>query len=174
MSRLRSVHNAVAWVLIAAAAALEAAIEVQREIPEARVMISFTDRLHYAPAVLLMVVGCLWLYQAFLPSGTSIEILAPLDKEAVPRLREVRGSIWPPTAPLQVFVFADLLWHPQQLPTRDGASWCVQGHFETAAADADFEFKIAGISRSALVIGPVKRLPWWSTAKSNVVSVKRS
>ena len=174
MSRLHSVTNAAASVLIAAAAALEAAIEVQREVPEARVMLSFTDRLHFAPAALLIVVACLWLCQALLPSGTTIEILTPLDDETVPRLREVRGSIWPPTAPLQVLLYAGSRWHPQQIPTRDGASWRLEGHFETAAADTDSEFKIAAISRSVLVIGPVKRLPWWATVRSNVVIVKRS
>lgn len=171
MSRLLSdIAMAISLALVAA---LEAAIEVQRGMPQTEVIIPTTGWVRFAPLGLLIFAGFLWLCQLLLPSRRTIQILTPLEDEAVPQTREVRGSIWPPEAPLQILVFTDWEWRPQQLPTRDGASWSTQCYFETSSAEAD-SCKIAAISRKVLVVGSVKRLPWWSTTRSNIVRVTRS
>jgi hypothetical protein len=85
----------------------------------------------------------------------------------------VRGSIWPAQEPVQVFVLTGRKWLPQQLPTRDGALWSARCRFETAPGTNDSAFKIAAISRATLVVGPVRRLPWWSTTTSRIVRVTR-
>jgi hypothetical protein len=175
MSRLLSAFDIATAISLALVAALEAAIEVQRGWPQADAMISTTGWVRFAPLALLMFAGCLWLCQLFFPRRQTIEILTPLEDETVPQAREVRGSIWPPSAPVQILVFVGWEWQPQQLPTRDGASWSAQCHFgPPASAGADTAYKIAAISRKALVVGSVKRLPWWSTTRSNIVRVTRS
>ena len=106
------------------------------------------------------------------PLQEKIEILTPLEDEIVPRVREVRGSVWPPGEPLQILVYVGREWQPQQLPSRDGAFWSAQCHFGTPTTGADH--KIAAISWKTLVIDSAKRLPWWSTTRSNIVRVSRS
>ena len=171
MPRLLSAVEMAALISIALVAALEAAIEVQRGLPETEVMVPMTGWLRLAPLGLLIFAACLWLCRLLLPNRRTIEILAPLEDESVPHMREVRGSVWPPDEPLQVFVFVGWEWQPQQLPRRDGASWSAQCHFGTPTAGADTDYKIVAISRKTLVVGSVKRLPWWSTARSNIVRV---
>jgi hypothetical protein len=170
---LRLLSDIATAISVALVAALEAAIEVQRVLPQTDVIVSTTGWVRFAPLGLLIFAGCVWLCQLALPGRRTIEILTPLEDEAVPHTREVRGSIWPPGAPLQILVFAGWEWQPQQLPTRDGASWSVQCNFEALSAEAGC-CKIAAISRKVLVVGAVKRLPWWSTTRSNIVRVTRS
>ena len=170
---LRLLSDIATAISLALVAALEAAIEVQRGLPQTDVIVSTTGWVRFAPLGLLIFAGCVWLCQLVLPGRRTIEILTPLEDEAVPQTREVRGSIWPPGAPLQILVFAGWEWQPQQLPTRDGASWSAQCHFGASSAEVG-SCKIAAISRQVLVVGAVKRLPWWSTTRSNIVRVTRS
>jgi len=174
MSRTLSVLDTAMSVSIALAAAFEAAIEAQRGLPETEMIVPITGWLHLVPLSLLLLVGCLWLCRLLLPSRRRIEILAPLEDEIVPQVREVRGSVWPPGEPLQILVLVGREWKPQQLPSRDGAFWSAQCHFGTPTAGADADYKIAAISRKTLIIDSTKRLPWWSTTRSNVVRVSRS
>jgi hypothetical protein len=169
-----SLFDMTAAIFLAVIAAFEAAIEVQRSLPQSQMMVPITGWLQFVPMALLILVGCLWLCQLFLPARRTIEILAPLADETVPNVREVRGLIWPPSGPLQIFVFADGEWHPQQLPMRDGASWSARCNFGTATAGLNSDFKVAAISRETLVVGSIRRLPWWSTTRSNIVRVTRS
>ena len=171
MSRMLSVFDIAAVISIAVIAGFEAAIEVQRGFPQTEMMVPITGWLQFVPLALLIFVACLWLCHLLLPAGRTIEILAPLENETVPNVREVRGSIWPPSEPLQILVFVGWEWHPQQLPTRDGASWSAQCHFGTPTVGANSDCKVAAISRKTLIVGSVRRLPWWSTTRSNVVRV---
>src|SRR5262245_15654429 len=120
---LRLLSEVATAISLALVAAIEAAIEVQRGWLQTDAIVTTTGWVRFAPLGLLIFAGCVWLCQLILPGRRTIEILTPLEDEAVPHMREVRGSIWPPGAPLQVLVFAGWEWQPQQLPTRDGASW---------------------------------------------------
>src|SRR5262249_40404467 len=95
MPRLLSAVEMAALISIALVAALEAAIEVQRGLPETEVMVPMTGWLRLAPLGLLILAACLWLCRLLLPNRRTIEILAPLEDESVPHMREVRGSVWP-------------------------------------------------------------------------------
>src|SRR5262249_10566197 len=112
--RLRSVFETATAVLIALVAAFEAAIEAQRSLPETELMMPIAGWMRIVPLALLLLVGFLWFCQLFI-RRRMIEILTPLEHEIVPHLREVRGSIWPPTEPLQIFVLVGREWQPQHL-----------------------------------------------------------
>lgn len=174
MARLVSALDIAMSVCIATVAAFEAAIEIQRRFPDDQgVIVTITGWSSLVPLALLALVGCLWLGRLFLPARSAIRILTPLENSAVPAVREVCGSIWPASEPVQVFVLTGREWRPQQLPARDGALWSTQCHFETPVAGSDSNFKIAAISRATLIVGPVRRLPWWSTTTSSIVRVRR-
>lgn len=168
-----SAFDAAIVTCIALVAGLEAAIEFQRLFPESGTIVSTTGWLRFAPFALLALGGCLWVCQLLLPPRRTIEILAPLEGETVPHMREVRGSIWPASEPVQVFVFTGREWRPQQLPVREGALWSAQCQFDASLAGSDMEFKIAAISRHSLIVGPVRRLPRWSTTTSSIVRVRQ-
>lgn len=170
--RSLSAFDVAILTCIALVAGLEVAIELQRYFPESEALISTVGWVRFAPFALLALSGCLWLCQLFLPPRRTIEILAPLEDEIVPHAREVRGSIWPPSEPVQVFVLVGSVWQPQQMPTRDGAFWCVRCSFG-AETDSDSDYRIAAISRKDLLIGSMNRLPRWLTT-SSTVRVRRS
>jgi hypothetical protein len=174
MARLLPLLDAAMSGCIAATAALEAAIEVQRRFPDADgLIVPLAGWPSLLPLALLALVACLWVGRLLLPAGTTIEILTPLTNSAVPEICEVRGSIWPAGEPVQVLVLTGREWQPQQLPTRDGALWSARCRFEAPPEQNDATFKVAAISRTALVVGPVRRLPRWSTAISGIVRVTR-
>ena len=174
MARFVSVLDTAMAVCLATVAAFEAAIEIQRRFPDTQGMIlPVTGWSNLVPLALLALVACLWLGRLFLPETSTIEILTPLEDSVVSAVYEVRGSIWPASEPVQVFVLAGREWRPQQLPARDGALWSAQCHFEMPIAGSDSDFKIAAVSRAALIVGPVRRLPWWSRTTSRIVRVKR-
>jgi hypothetical protein len=174
MARFGPVLDIAMSVCIATVAAFEAAIEIQRRFPDTQgMMVPIAGWSNLVPLALLALVGCLWLGRLFLPAKRTIQILTPLENSVVPAVHEVRGSIWPAGEPVQVFVLAGREWRPQQLPARDGALWSAQCRFDAPVAGSDLEFKIAAISRPALIVGPVRRLPWWSTTTSGIVRVRR-
>lgn len=174
MSRMLSVVDVATSTCIATAAAFEAMIEVQRWLPDAdKMIVSNIGWSNFVPLALMVLVGCLWIVRLFLSGKRTIQILAPIEGGIVPTIREVRGSIWPADEPVQIFVHTGREWYPQQLPVRDGAFWAVQCRFETSTAGSEPHFKIAAISRATLLVGPVKRLPWWSTTSSPIVRVTR-
>jgi hypothetical protein len=174
MARLLSVLNVGMAVCIATAAAFETAIEVQERLPDTKeTIVPIPSWSNFVPLALLTLATCIWFARVFLSGQKTIQILAPLENSTVPAVREVRGSVWPASEPVQIFVLTGREWRPQQLPARDGAYWSAQCHFETAAAGSTSEYKIAAISRATLVVGPVKRLPWWSTTSSTIVRVTR-
>jgi hypothetical protein len=174
MARFVSLLDIAMSVCIAAVAAFEAAIEIQRRFPDTQgIMVPIAGWSNLVPLALLALVGCLWLGRLFLPAKRAIQILMPLENSVVPAVYEVRGSIWPASEPVQVFVLTGREWRPQQLPARDGALWSAQCHFETPLAGSDSDFKIAAISRPELIVGPVRRLPWWSTTTTSIVRVRR-
>src|SRR5262245_50662862 len=174
MARMVPVLDMAMSVCIAAVAALEAAIEIQRRFPDTQGMIvPIAGWPNLVPLALLALVACLWLARLFLPARRAIQILTPLENSVVPAVYEVCGSIWPAHEPVQVFVLTGREWRPQQLPAPDGALWSAQCQFDAPIAGSNSDFKIAAISRAALIVGPVRRLPWWSTTTSAIVRVRR-
>lgn len=171
--RVSSAFDVAMVMCIALAAGMEVAIELQRYVPESETMISTAGWVRFAPVALLALGGCLWLCQLFLPPRRTIQILAPLEDETVPEAREVRGSIWPPGEPVQIFVFVGSVWQPQQMPTRDGAFWSVKCNFGAETDTESGYCRIAAISRKDLLIGPMRTLPRWFTT-SSTVRVRRS
>jgi hypothetical protein len=171
MARLHSVLDTAMSVCIASAAGLEAAIEIQKRLPATQEMIlPLAAWSSLAPLALLVIVAALWIVRLLVPAGRAIEILTPLESGVVPDVFEVRGSVWPAGAPVQVFVFSEREWRPQQLPTRDGALWSARCHFDGGDGGG---FKIAAVSRRALVVGAVRSLPRWATTTSRIVRVTR-